>query len=595
MPWEAWFTLAVAGLVLVALVRNYATDVVVVGAVSLLCLVQGFTGSSRLPSAKEAFSAYGNEALVTVGVLFIVACGLVHTGALSLISAPLLGRPKNVVQAQSRLMFPVASLSAFLNNTPIVAMFIPVVSDWCKQNTLSPSKLFIPLSFATVLGGVITIIGTSTNLVVNGLWIQSGHPSFSLFDITPLGLPVAIAGIIYLMVAGRWLLPERKKAFSLGDDPREYTVEMLVEPGSPIVGQTIEEAGLRHLHGMYLMEIDRAGEVIAAVGAGQKLQAHDHLVFVGVVDSVVDLQKMRGLTPAASRLFNLDVPRLDRVMVEAVVSNSCPIVGSTIRDGKFRSRYNAAVVAVARNGVRLKQKIGDVVLEPGDTLLLETRSSFAEQQRNSRDFFLVSRVDGATPTRHDKAVIALVTLVGMVVCAGFEWLSMLNSALLAAGVMLLTRCCTPAEARRAVDWQVLATIGASFGLGLALEKSGAASAIASVFIQAAGNDPWMTLVVVYVLALVLTELLSNNAAAAIAFPIALVSAQQLGVNPVPFMMVLMVAASCGFATPLGYQTHLMVYGPGGYRFTDYLRIGIPLDILCGVIAVILAPMIWPFH
>ncbi|MSQ58650.1 MAG: SLC13 family permease [Betaproteobacteria bacterium] len=216
-------------------------------------------------------------------------------------------------------------------------MFIPVVNDWCKQTALSPSKLFIPLSFAAVLGGVITIIGTSTNLVVNGLWIQSGNPSFRLLDITPLGLPVAIAGIVYLMVAGRWLLPERKKAFSLGDDPREYTVEMVVEPGSPMVGQTIEEAGLRHLHGMYLMEIDRAGEVIAAVGAGQRLQAHDHLVFVGVVDSVVDLQKMRGLAPAASRLFNLDVPRLDRVMVEAVVSNSCPIVGSTIRDGKSKT------------------------------------------------------------------------------------------------------------------------------------------------------------------------------------------------------------------------------------------------------------------
>jgi len=277
-----------------------------------------------------------------------------------------------------------------------------------------------------------------------------------------------------------------------------------------------------------------------------------------------------------------------------VVSNSCPLVGKTIRDGRFRNVYNAVVVAVARNGQRLHKKIGDIVLYAGDTLLVEAHPSFADQQRNSRDFFLVSRLEGSTPPRHDRAWIAMAVLLGMVAVVTLGWLSILKAALVAAALMLLTRCITVEAARRSIAWEVLLAIGASLAVGLALQTTGAAADIAGQLITLAGGHPWIALAIVYAFTLIVTELITNNAAAAIMFPFALVTAQELGVDYMPFVIAVMMAASAGFATPIGYQTNLMVYGPGGYRFGDYVKIGVPLDILVGVVTVLLAPLVWPF-
>jgi len=351
---------------------------------------------------------------------------------------------------------------------------------------------------------------------------------------------------------------------------------------------------LRQLPSMYLAEIDREGLILPAVSPQERLRGDDRLVFVGIVESIVDLQKIRGLKPATDQVFKLDAPRSKRCLIEAVVSNSCPVVGQTIRDGRFRSRYNAVVIAVARAGERINKKIGDIVLRAGDTLLVEAHPSFADVQHNSKDFFLVSQVENSNPPLHEKAVVALVILFGMVIAASFMWLSMLQAGMLAAGLMIMTRCCTSNQARRSVDWQVLIAIAASFGIGRALESTGVASACAKGMIGLAGGDPWLTLAVVYFATLLLTELVTNNAAAVLVFPIVMAAVQALGVNPMPFIIVVMVAASCGFATPMGYQTHMMVWGPGGYRFADFLRVGIPLDILVGVVCVTLAPFIWPF-
>jgi di/tricarboxylate transporter len=473
-------------------------------------------------------------------------------------------------------------------------MMLPVVDDWAKKTRLSASKLMIPLSYAAILGGLCTLIGTSTNLVVNGLLISSGGPGLRLFDVAWVGVPCCLAGLLYILVASRWLLPDRRPPIGQPEDPRRYTVEMLVEPGSPLAGKTIEQAGLRHLPGLYLMEIDRNGDVLAAVGSDTKLAANDRLVFVGVVESVVDLQKVRGLKPATDQVFKIGAPRPYRCLIEAVVSNTCPLVGLSIREGRFRSVYNAAVIAVARNGERLPGKIGDIVLRPGDTLLLEAHPSFADAQRNSRDFFLVSRIDDSTPPRHDRAWAALAVLLAMVVAAGFSWLSMLNAALLAAGGMLLARCCTPSAARRSVEWQVLLVIACAFGIGRALEKSGAAETIATTLIGLAGSSPWLALGVVYGVTMLFTEVMSHIAAAVMVFPIALATAAGLHVNEMPFVMAIVMAASCGFATPIGYQTNLMVYGPGGYRFGDYLRFGGPLNLLVWAVTMLVAPLAWPF-
>jgi di/tricarboxylate transporter len=589
MSWEAWVTLGVLGLMFGLMVRtSVGPDVVLCGGLTVLLTL-------RIVTPAEALSGLANEGMVTVGVLLVVAAGLRETGAMSLVAQRLLGRPRSLSLAQARLMLPAAAMSAFMNNTPLVAIMLPVVSDWARQHRLSVSKLMLPLSYATILGGTCTLIGTSTNLVVSSLLQKTtGLPELRMFDLAWVGLPCALVGLGYILLTSRWLLPERRPALSLQDDPREYTVEMRVASDSPLVGQTIEQAGLRHLPGTYLMEIDRDGQVLAAVSPQERLQAEDQLVFVGVVDSVVDLQKFRGLMPATDQVFKLKHPRVQRCLIEAVVSDTCPLVGKTVRDGRFRNLYDAVVIAVARNGERLRKKIGDIVLRAGDTLLLETRPAFVEQQRNSRDFFLVSQVENSTPRRHDKAWIALAILGGMVTVVTLGWLSMLNAGMLAAGLMILSGCCTSTIARRSVDWQVLLMIAASLGLEHALRKTGAADVMARTFLGLAGDNPWIALAVVYGVTMLLTELLTNNAAAVLMFPIAVATATSLQVHPMPFVIALAIAASCGFATPIGYQTNLMVYGPGGYRFADYLRLGVPLDVLMGIITVVVTPLVWPF-
>jgi di/tricarboxylate transporter len=492
-------------------------------------------------------------------------------------------------------MAPVMGLSAFLNNTPVVALFIPVVNDWCGKLRISPSKLMIPLSYGAIFGGICTLIGTSTNLVVNGLLVaNTDHPGLGLLDITWIGLPCAIAGTVFLLVTHRWLLPERKPVLDESDDLRQYTVEVTVPPGSPLAGKSVEKAGLRHLPGLYLVEILRNGHLLTAVSPRETLQEKDQLVFVGIVDSIVDLHRLRGLQPATDQVFKLETPRSERCLIEAVVSNTCPLLGQTIREGQFRTEYNAVVLAVARNGERLQGKIGDIRLQAGDTLLLEAHPGFLEQQRISRNFYLISSIPDSEPLRHEKAPLAIVILSIMVLLAAFGWLSMLKAATLASIAMLATGCCSPVRALRSIEWSVLLVIAAALGIGQALESTGAAGAIASSLITIAGDNPWIALAVVHGITTLLTEVITNNAAAALMFPIALALSQNLGVNFIPFVMAIMVAASASFATPIGYQTNLMVYGPGGYKFTDFMRVGIPLNLLFWVITVSLTPLIYPF-
>jgi di/tricarboxylate transporter len=594
MTWESWFTLAVLALMVAALARNLATDMVMLAVVGVFMTAGLF--SDKFPSAGKLVAGLGNEAVITVAVLYVVVVGLSRTGAMSLLTRPLLGRPKSASAAQARLMIPCAGLSAFLNNTPIVAMFMPVLSDLCKRTGIAPGKLFMPLSFATILGGTCTLIGTSTNMVVYGLVVaETGNrDALGMFDLSWVALPATVVGIVFILVTSRWLLPDRKPTLSASSDPREYTTEMELEPGSPLIGKSIEEAGLRGLPGVYLAEIERGAKVLPAVASTEVLQAGDRLVFVGIVDSVVELRKVRGLRPATNQVFKLDAPRSERCMIEAVVSNHCPLIGMTIRDGKFRSVYNAAVIAVARSGQRIHKKIGDIVLEPGDQLLLEAHPSFHDQQRNSKDFFLVSRLEDSSPPGHEKAWIAIGLLLALVVVAGFEWLPMVHAGLIAAGGMLLTGCCNTTDARRSIDWEVLVTIAAALGIGETMRSTGLAASIASGAVEAIGSDhPWLVLATVYATTMLLTELLSNNATAALMYPIAMATAKSLGLDYHPFLVAIMIAASCGFATPFGYQTNLMVYGPGGYRFTDFLKLGVPLDLVTMAVTLSVIPLVWP--
>jgi len=439
-----------------------------------------------------------------------------------------------------------------------------------------------------------TIIGTSPNLIVNGLIThQAKMEPFSFFEPAWVGIPVAIIGLTCIVLLMK-LVPDRRPPSSDFESAREYTVEMMVEPGSSMVGKTLEEAGLHHFEGVYVAEIDRGGHVLPAVSSREPLEGDDRLVFVGGGEAVAELQKIKGLKPATDQIFRLDVPRSERLLIEAVVSPGCPIVGMSVKQGRFRSRYDAVVMAVARHGQRLKQNVEDIVLRPGDVLLLEAQEIFVEQQRNARDFYLVSPIEDSSPPRHEKAWIALTILGLMVVAAVAGWLSMVKAAMLAAGFMIMTGCCSGGEARRSIDTEVLLTIAAAIGLGAAMLKTGAADGIASSVTALAGSNPWMNLAAIYLLTLVLTEIISHAAAAVLVFPIAMTTAQNLGVNVAPFAMAIMMSASVAFATPFGYQTNMMVYGPGGYHFTDFLRVGIPMDIITAATAILIIPLVWHF-
>ncbi|MEI6635236.1 MAG: SLC13 family permease [Planctomycetota bacterium] len=587
--WQAALTALIVAVTLAALLFvQRAPDMVMIGGVVLLLAVGVITPD-------EALRGMSNEGMITVAALFVVAAAVERTGALAGLVDRALGRPTSLAAAQLRTMVAPGVLSAFVNNTPVVALMVPVIRDWAKKNRLSVSKLLMPMNAAVVLGGLCSLIGTSTNVVVSGLVAGKRGQPLGMFDITWLGVPLFAAGLIYLITASKFLLKDRRPPMSTSDDPRRYTLEMVVEPGSPLAGRTIEAAGLRHLHGLFLMEIDRNGHVIAAVAPTERLQAGDRLVFVGVIDSVIELQKIRGLRPATDQVFKLDDPRSERVLVEAVVSPSCPLVGRTIREGRFRSTYGAVVIAVARDGERLEMKIGNIVLQPGDTLLVEAGPNFLDRQRSNRHFYLVSEVTGSTPPRHDKAWIACTVLAAMVLAAALELVPMVAAALVAACAVVALRCISSTEARRAIEWESLLLIAASFGLARAMEKTGLAEAVAHSMIAAAGDQPHLVLAALYVVTMLFTELMSNNAAAVLTFPIAWQTAADLGVNPMPFIMAMTVAASCGFATPMGYQTNLMIYGPGGYKFSDYMRFGGPLNLLVMAITIALAPLIWPFR
>ncbi|MCA9151689.1 MAG: anion permease [Planctomycetales bacterium] len=586
----------------------------------------------------QALAGFANPAVVTIGSLLVVASALSETGVLDWIGQRLLGKVENEGRAFYRLALTLISTSAFLLNTALVAMMAPVVVDWCRRRGVSPSRLLIPVSYLTILGGVCTLIGTSTTLIVNGMLRQQydlvtvahakltpttdadelasrqrfrdGVRPMSLFEIGRVGLPCAIAGCAGLFLVGRRFLPDRRELIEqLEENRREYIVEMLIRPECRLTGQTVEAAGLRDLPGLYLIEIDRNGEIVTPVGPDDVLRAGDRLVFAGVVSTIVDLEKIPGFVPATSLTYNEPGSHDQRRhLIEAVLSRSSPLIGTTIKAANFRRRYNAAVIAVHRNGERLQSKLGEIALEPGDTLLLQTREDFVAQHRNNPDFYLVSSVEGYSQRRHERAWIAAllsVTLIAWLVVTNVEWVQtrmpMFASSefpaiagICIASLLIMTRCIAMPTARDSLNLQVLLTIVGALGLGKALETSGAAHAIAVMMVDNLGSDPMMLLIVLYGTAALFTELITNNAVATILLPLAISVAQQADISPRPLVMAIALSASLSFLTPIGYQTNLMVMGPGGYRSSDYVRVGLPVAIAVATTAILLIPRVWPF-
>jgi len=619
MSWEAWYAVGTIVIVILALVSNRVNvDTAMVGGLVLLLVGHAVLPGEILPVA-DGIKGFAHPAIIMIAALFVVAAGLQETGGMELVARRLLGRPKSVAGAQFRLMAPVAFMSAFMNNTPIVAMYVPIVADWARKLRISPSKLFLPLSFAAILGGKITLIGTASNIVVmeqyvkelparlaaeaageaplwlSTLGVEPLSSSRQFWGIAGLGVATTIAGIALILVLSKWLLPARRPSEEKPLDSRRYQVELVVRSDSPIIGKSIEEAGLRQLPGLYLTQIERDGAIIHAVAPGEIIRADDVLAFAGILESVVDLRKIRGLVPATDQVEKIDADRRQRTLVEAVVSRNSELVGQSVRVSRFRTRYNAAIIAVHRNGEELRAKIGDIVLQPGDTLLLDTHEGFVGAFRNSDAFYLVSPVEGSRPVHHENAGVALTVLGVVVVLLTLTPIPPVTAALAGAGLMVLTRCVSGSLARSAINWQVVLVIGSAIGMGAALQRTGAADDIVRGMLSVCqGFGPHAMLAVVFALATLFAQLITNNGAAVLMFPIAMATARDLGVRPEPFMFTLMIAAGSTYLSPVSYQTNLLVYGPGGYRFLDFARLGLPLVVVLALVCIVLAPMLYPF-
>jgi di/tricarboxylate transporter len=588
MSAESWFTLFVVSATVVVLARDTLQPALAVIAADILLLVTGVI------SAEQALAGFSNPAPITVGALFIVARAVEKTGALQPLLHSTLGNGGSDRRGLARLLTPVASASAFLNNTPIVAMLAPQVASWAEKRGRSPSHYLMPLSFATILGGTITLIGTSTNLVVSGLMQNAGMPGIGMFELSLIGIPITVAGLLVVVALAPTVLPARRTPRgSFRDNPREFVCHATISASGPLAGRTVEAAQLRNLEGVFLAEIEREGERIAPVAPTAVLHGGDRLTFAGRVDFIRDLQSTRGLEPDGQK-HAVSLNGSSHTFYEAVVSGASTLVGRTLKDVDFRSRYQAAVLAIHRAGERVNGKLGSIPLKQGDTLLLLADRGFRDRWADRPDFLLVSRLGGTPPTGSGKGALVGVLTLGIVVLAGIGAMPILHAALIAAALLVVARVLTPSEARGALDLDALVVIAGSFGIGAAIEASGLARTLADGVVAGFdGFGPLGLLLAIVLATVAVTELITNNAAAVLLFPIGLATAAQAGLDPRPFAIAITVAASASFLTPIGYQTNTMVYGLGGYRFADYVRLGTPLTLI--VIATIMAivPIFWP--
>lgn len=573
MSLDAWITVAVLAAMVGALITGRVSPPTGVIGASAFLYVIGVT------TADEAFSGFANTAPITVAGLYVLAGAVDKTGALEPVVSKLLGAPGRVRRDLTRLVVPSAFGSAFLANTPIVAMLTPAVTRWADDKQRSASTFLIPLSYATILGGSVTAIGTSTNLVASGLLADAGMGELGLFELARIGLPLAAVGLIVIVILAPVVLPQRRRPRE-PQSGRAFSVAMNVEADGPIDGLSVEDAGLRQLRGVYLVEIDRSGQVIAPVRPGQTIRGGDRLVFAGRVDDIVDLHGMSGLIAADSDAVDVLENRKDSGFFEVVLGQSSPLVGRTAAEMEFRSRYQGAILAIHRSGHQVNDKLGTVRLRAGDTLLVVAERGFRVRWRDSGEFLLVSRLDADMPPATNQSIWAIGALMLVVLLPILDVMSVTRATILAAILVVAAGVMRPREARDAVDLNVVLMIGGAFGLGQAVSVSGLGEHVADGLLSGFGwGGAFGTVVGVVVATMVLTELITNAAAVALIFPIAIDIAERSSLDPRLLVMGAAVAGSASFLTPVGYQTNTMVYGPGGYRFTDYLRLGIPMSLL----------------
>ena len=584
---EAWIVAAIVGGAMVLFVSEKLRFDVIALLVLVLLMVTGILKPS------EGLSGFSNEATVVVTAMFALNAGVVGTGGLDPLIR-VLSRIRRSWLLTLAILVIVSVLGAFVKNTALVATFLPVVLGVCARARISPARVLMPMSYAAQMGGVCTLLGTSSNLIANSLAVEHGLPPFSVFEFARLGVPLALAGIVYLMLVGRWLLPrhidvETAENFALG----KFVTELKVMPGSPLIGQAIGAAGFAEKFGVHVLELLRGDQHLWAP-RDQQLRENDVLIARGDWDRLADFQRAQKLELAPVADGEAPNPDERRILIEAMVAPGARLIGDTLERADFPWNYKATVLAVQRRGAIMRESLRATRLQVGDILmLLVDEGSLSHLRRASGLVVLSERGDKLHSRR--KAPLAIAILAGVIVVAGIGALPIVVSALLGCVAMALTGCFNFEDVYESIDWQVIVLLGAILPLGIALDKSGLAQHIVDAGMALVGNHgPLAALLMVYVLTAFLTELMGHNPSVVLMAPLAISIAHALHAQPVPFVITVAFAAATSFATPVGYPTNTMVYNAGGYKFTDFMKVGIPLIALFCALSMLLIPRYWPF-
>ena len=582
---NAWITIiTVLGMFSVLLFTKLRSDVVFLSAIGILYV----TG---VLDAKEAFSGFSGTSVITVGVLFVVVAGLTYTGVLQWIVKNLLGQPNTYSKAVTRLMLPVAVLSSFLSNTTVVALFVNIVKMWSKKLGISPSKLLIPLSYASGMGGVCTLIGTPPNLIISGIYEEKTGEAMNILTTTIPGLFCLAVGILSV-IAMRKLLPDRKVPESAFESTGEYTVEVLVPSDNPYIGKKLGEAGLFHIKEGSLIEMYHFDNMPTPISEDEPIMGGDHLVYAGQIDELIEVVESHQLVAADHHIFKMSEIDMNRQLRTAYVNFGSSLIGTTIGGSTFEKDNNVVLAAVARRGERINKAPRQVVLQAGDTLLLICPKNInidTSSLKNDLQFFDSEEI----PNIGMGTLVSTAIMIAMVALSALGIMPLLQSAFLAAAAMLIFRCCSVEQGMRAINWEILMVFAGSAVLGLAIQKTGIAERMATGILDVCGTNPLVVMTAVCFVGTFITEFISNTAAGAMFFPIMYEAAEKLGYDPFPFLVALMVSVSSSFATPIGSPTHMLVYGPGGYRFSDFMRIGLLMNIIILAANIFIVNIVYP--
>ena len=582
---DAWITIiTVLGMFTILLFTKWRSDLVFLGAIGVLYV----TG---VLDAKEAFSGFSSTSVITVGVLFVVVAGLTHTGVLQWIVKNLLGTPNSYSKAVTRLMLPVAVLSSFLSNTTVVTLFVNIVKMWARKLGVSPSKLLIPLSYASGMGGVCTLIGTPPNLIISGLYEETTGETMNIMTTTIPGLFCLAVGILSV-IAMRRLLPDRKVPESAFESTGDYTVGLLVPSDNPHIGQTLGKAGLFRVNGGSLIDIHHFDNIKPKLTEDEIIMGGDHLVYAGQIDEIIEMAEKHQLVSDYGHVFSINDVDMSYKLQTAYVNFGSKLIGKSMSSCSFEKDNDMILAAVSRRGERIQEAPRNVVLQAGDTLLLVCPKNFnvnTSSLKSTLHFFDSDEV----PNIGYGTLVSTAIMIAMVTLSALGILPLLQCAFLAAAAMLICRCCNMDQAMKAINWEILMVFAGSAVLGLAIQKTGLAEQLANGILNVCGTNPIVVMTAVCLVGTFITEFISNTAAGAMFFPIMCEAAEKMGYDPFPFLVALMISVSSSFATPIGSPTHMLVYGPGGYRFSDFMRIGLLMNLIILAANIFIVNIIYP--